>query len=46
MTGMPPINCARQTPEEIRNWCAERGLKVKREVNENGGITIIARKGN
>ena len=41
-----PLNCARQTPEEVRSWCAEGGLKVEREVIENAGITIIARKGN
>lgn len=41
-----PANCARQTPEEIREWCAEGGLKIEREVIENAGITIIARKEN
>ena len=40
-----PANCARQTPEEIRNWCVEGGLKIEREVIENAGISIIARKG-
>ena len=39
-----PANCARQTPEEIREWCEEGGLKIEREVVENAGITIIARK--
>jgi hypothetical protein len=39
-----PANSARQTPEEIREWCAEGGLKIEREVIENAGITIIAKK--
>ena len=39
-----PSNAARQTPEEVRNWCAESGLKIVREVIENAGITIIAKK--
>ena len=39
-----PANCARHTPEEIREWCAEGGLQIEREVVENAGITIIAKK--
>ena len=39
-----PANCSRHTPEEIREWCAEGGLKIEREVVENAGITIIAKK--
>jgi SAM-dependent methyltransferase len=39
-----PANAARQSPEEVRAWCAEFGLKIEREVVEDAGITIIARK--
>jgi arsenite methyltransferase len=39
-----PMNAARQSPEEVRAWCAESGLTVEREVVEDAGITIIARK--
>lgn len=39
-----PANAARQTPEEVRSWCAEIGLKVEHEVVEDAGITVIARK--
>lgn len=39
-----PTNAARQTPEQVRAWCAEADLSVEREVVEDAGITIIARK--
>lgn len=39
-----PANAARQSPEEVRAWCSECGLSVEREVIEDAGITIIARK--
>ncbi len=39
-----PVNAARQSPEEVRAWCAESGLTVEREVVEDAGITVIARK--
>jgi SAM-dependent methyltransferase len=40
-----PANAARHTPEEVQAWCAEAGLTVEREVVQDAGITIIARKG-
>ena len=40
-----PANAARQSPEEVRAWCAESGLSIEHEVIEEAGITIIARKG-
>jgi SAM-dependent methyltransferase len=40
-----PANAARQSPEEVRAWCAESGLAIEREVIEEAGITVIARKG-
>lgn len=39
-----PANAARQTPEEVRLWCEGSGLSVEREVVEEAGITIVARK--
>lgn len=39
-----PANAHRQTPEEVRSWCAEAGLEIEREVVEEAGITVIARK--
>jgi len=39
-----PANAARQSPEEVREWCTEAGLVIEREVVEDAGITIIARK--
>jgi arsenite methyltransferase len=39
-----PANAARQTPQQVQDWCAEFGLAVEREVVEEAGITIIARK--
>jgi hypothetical protein len=39
-----PANAARQSPEEVREWCTEGGLKIEREVVEDAGITIIATK--
>lgn len=39
-----PANAARQTPEQVRTWCAEAGLEIEREVIEEAGITVQARK--
>jgi SAM-dependent methyltransferase len=39
-----PAYAHRQTPEEVRSWCAEAGLEVERLVAEEAGITVIARK--
>lgn len=39
-----PANAARQSPEEVRAWCNEAGLQIEREVIEEAGITVIARK--
>jgi SAM-dependent methyltransferase len=39
-----PKNSFRQTPEEVRTWCKELNLAIEREVVEEAGITIIARK--
>ncbi len=40
-----PAHAHRQTPEEVRAWCAELGLEIEREHVEEAGITVIARRG-
>ncbi len=39
-----PLNCHRQTPEEVKQWCKEANLNIEEIVVEDAGITIIARK--
>ncbi len=39
-----PLNCHRQTPQEVENWCLELGLKIERLFVEDAGITVIATK--
>lgn len=39
-----PRNAHRQTPQEVRRWCAEAGLVIERECVEQAGITIVARR--
>ena len=39
-----PAIAHRQTPEEVRVWCADAGLEVEREHIEDAGITVIARR--
>jgi hypothetical protein len=39
-----PINAHRQTPEEVRHWCTQAGLRIEREIVEPAGITVIARR--
>jgi hypothetical protein len=39
-----PANAGRQSPEEVRSWCAEIGLEIEREVIQDAGITVVARK--
>lgn len=39
-----PVNAHRQTPEEVRLWCAQAGLRIEREIVEEAGITVIARR--
>ena len=41
-----PVYAHRQTPEEMRLWCKEAQLEIEREIIEESGITIIARKDN
>jgi hypothetical protein len=39
-----PANAFRQSPEDVRRWCADAGLEIEREVVEEAGITIVSRK--
>lgn len=39
-----PANAHRQTPEQVRAWCAEAGLVIEREHLQESGITIIAQR--
>jgi arsenite methyltransferase len=39
-----PKNAHRQSPEEVRAWCAACGLAVEEEKIEDSGITVIAKK--
>lgn len=39
-----PRNAHRQSPQEVRDWCAEAALEIEREVVEDAGITIVARR--
>ncbi len=40
-----PANAHRHTEAEIRTWCACAGFEIRREVVEDAGITIVARRG-
>ena len=40
-----PANAHRQSPEDVRQWCVAAGLVIEREVIDEAGITIVARKG-
>jgi arsenite methyltransferase len=39
-----PANCHRHTPEEVKKWCREAGLSIKRFCAEEAGITVGAIK--
>jgi len=39
-----PVNCFRQTPEQVRGWCETAGLEIERLHVEESGITVVARK--
>ena len=39
-----PVNASRHTLKEILKWCQEAKLNVEKQVVENSGITIIAKK--
>ena len=37
-----PMNCHRQTPEEVRGWVASAGLELERFQVEDAGISVVA----
>jgi SAM-dependent methyltransferase len=39
-----PVNAHRQTPEQVRLWCSQASLRIEREVIEDAGITLVARR--
>lgn len=39
-----PLNCHRQTPDQVKQWCAEAGLTIENINVQEAGITVIARK--
>ena len=39
-----PSNASRHSLQEIIKWCKEAELSVEKQVSENSGITIIAKK--
>ena len=39
-----PVNAHRQSEHEVRRWCEESSFDIEREVIEEAGITIVARK--
>ena len=39
-----PLNCQRQTPEQVNQWCVEAGLEIEHQNIQEAGITIIAKK--
>jgi arsenite methyltransferase len=40
-----PLNCHRQTPEEVQRWCEESDLTVEHLDVQDAGITVVARRG-
>jgi SAM-dependent methyltransferase len=38
-----PLNCHRQTPEEVSQWCSEANLEIERMDVQEAGITVVAR---
>ena len=39
-----PRNAHRQSVEEVRAWCKQLNLKIEHELEEEAGITMIAKK--
>lgn len=39
-----PLNCHRHTPEEVRAWCADAGMRIERMDVQDAGITVVAVK--
>lgn len=39
-----PLNCHRQTPGQVVDWCSQAGLNIVHKNIQEAGITIIAQK--
>ena len=39
-----PLNCHRQTPEEVRQWVSKEGMKIEHIDVQEAGITVVAKK--
>lgn len=39
-----PLNCHRQTPEEVQQWVSEAGMDIEHLDVQEAGITVVARK--
>jgi len=39
-----PLNCHRQTPEEVRKWCRMSGIKIEHMDMQESGITVVGVK--
>ena len=39
-----PANARRHSPQEVRDWCRILELEIERELIEDAGITIVARR--
>jgi arsenite methyltransferase len=39
-----PLNCHRQSPEQVKKWCSEAGLSIERLDVQDASITVVARK--
>jgi arsenite methyltransferase len=39
-----PLNCHRQTPEEVEAYCAEAGLAIEHMDVQEAGISVVAQK--
>jgi arsenite methyltransferase len=39
-----PLNAHRQSEEDVRRWCEAAGFEIEREVVEDSGITVVARR--
>ncbi|MDP9200814.1 MAG: class I SAM-dependent methyltransferase [Gemmatimonadota bacterium] len=38
-----PLNCHRQTPEEVSRWCEEARMEIEHMDVQQAGITVVAR---
>src|SRR5258705_3872144 len=39
-----PLNCHRQTPEQVASWCQEASLLIEHLNVQDPGITVVARR--